>query len=172
MKRIGFTLLALILAFSLIGQAEALPRTIERIVPLEGIDEARTYSLAPDAQGRFSIYIDEGFYEAVQTDEGMTIQQKGGGAQMVLTVLEGRPEALREAFITPEMTNDESLWAEEFETPIPGCGVVFSEGEKTRSVYWFDAGDGRALAADFTLSPEEQEGHGVRMWDMLETLVF
>jgi len=30
----------------------------------------------------------------------------------------------------------------------------------------------KTLVAEFSLLPEEQEGHGVRMWDMLETLVF
>lgn len=172
MKRIWPLFLALILGLFLIAQAEALPQTIERSVPLEGLDEARIYTLVQDAQGRFSIYIDAGIYEAVQTDQGMTIQEKGGSAQMALTVADGRPAALRDAFVTPEMKNDESFWEEEFTTPAPGCGVVYDGNGKLRSVYWFDAGGGKSLMADFTLSPAEQEGHGVRMWDMLETLVF
>jgi hypothetical protein len=31
-------------------------------------------------------------------------------------------------------------------------------------------GGGKVIAADYALLPEEQEGHGVRMWDMLETI--
>jgi hypothetical protein len=173
MKRIWSMILVLLLGVCLIGQAEELPQTIERNVPLEGTDEARTYTLVKDGQGRFSIYVDEGIYEAVQNDAGMTIQQKdGGSAKMVLTILDGSPVKLRDDFVTPEMKNEDSFWEEEFDTPNPGCSVVFEQDGMARSVYWFDAGDGKALMADFSLQPEEQEGHGVRMWDMLATLVF
>lgn len=173
MKRIWFMILALLMGVCLIGQAEELPPTIDRSVPLEGENETRTYTLVKDAQGRFAIYIDAGFYEAVQNEDGMTIRQKdGGGAEMVLTWLDGSPQALRKAFLTPQITQDESFWSEEFETPHPGCSAVYSVDGKSRSLYWFDAGRGKTLQADFTLEPEEQEGHGVRMWSMLETLVF
>lgn len=172
MKRIWPILLVLALGVCLIGQAEELPGTVERNVPLEGADEARTYTLVKDAQGRFSIYVDEGIYEALQTDTGMTIRQKGGDATMTLTCADGAPKALRDAYVTPEMRNDDSFWDEEFSDPVAGFGVVFEEGDKVHSVYWFDAGNGKTLVADFSLLPEEQEGHGVRMWDMLDTLVF
>ena len=173
MKRIWSMMLVLLLGVCLIGQAEELPETIERSVPLEGLNEMRTYTLVKDAEGRFSIYIDEGFYEAVQNEDGMTIQQKdGGSAKMVLTWLGGSPKALREAFLTPKIRQEESFWSEEFDTPKPGCSAIYVEGGKARSLYWFDAGNGKTLLADFTLEPEEQEGHGVRMWSMLETLTF
>jgi hypothetical protein len=141
MKRILPLLLALVLALGLAARAESLPQTITRIVPLEGTNEERTYTLVQDAQGRFSIYIDEGFYEAVQTDAGMIIQQKGGGATMTLTVLDGDAKALREKTITPEIRNDD--WEEEFDgdregcggSPFPGCGAVYTEGDRTRSLY-------------------------------------
>jgi len=173
MKRLWSMMLVLLLGVCLIGRAEDLPPTIDRSVPLEGENEARTYTLVKDAQGRFAIYIDEGFYEAVESEDGMTIQQKGGGsARMVLTFLDGSPMALRKAFLTPQIKQDESFWSEEFDTPQPGCSAVYNADGKTRSLYWFDAGNGKTLLADFALEPEEQEGHGVRMWDMLETLVF
>lgn len=173
MKRMWSMMLVLLLSVCMIGQAEALPPTIERSVPLEGENEARTYTLVKDAQGRFSIYIDDGFYEAVQNDNSMTIRQKDGGtAQMVLTWLDGSPKALRKAFLTPQIKQDESFWSEEFDTPQPGCSAIYNVDGKARSLYWFDAGHGKTLQADFTLEPEEQEGHGVRMWSMLETLVF
>jgi len=173
MKRIWSMMLVLVFGLCLIGQAEELPQTIEKNVPLEGTDEARTYTLVKDAQGRFSIYIDEGIYEAVQDGDGMTIQQKdGGSAKMLLTYVDGKPAAMRDAFVTPEIKQDDSFWEEEFDTPYPGCSVVFDQAGKARSLYWFDAGGGKALVADFSLEPEEQEGHGVRMWSMLETLVF
>jgi hypothetical protein len=166
-------MLVLLLSVCLMAQAEALPQTIERSVPLEGENETRTYTLVKDAQARFSIYIDEGFYEAVQNDDGMTIQQKeGGSAKMTLTWLDGSPQALRKAFVTPQIKQDDSFWSEEFDTPQPGCSAVYNEGGKTRSLYWFDAGHGKTLLADFMLEPEEQEGHGVRMWSMLETVIF
>lgn len=176
MKRILPLLLVLLIAVGLAAQAEPLPQTITRSVPLEGTNEERTYTLVQDAQGRFSIYIDEGFYEAVQTDAGMIIQQKGGGATMTLTVVDGDPKKLREAAITPEIRNDD--WEEDFDgtgegcgaTPFPGCSAVYTEGDRTRSLYWFDVGNGKVIVADYSLLPEEQEGHGVRMWDMLETL--
>lgn len=173
MRRLWTMMLVLLLGVCLIGRAETLPPTIDRSVPLEGVDEQRTYTLAKDAQGRFSIYIDEGFYEAVQNEEGMTIRQKdGGSAKMVLTILDGSPQALRKAFLTPQIKQDESFWSEEFDTPQPGCSAVYSVDGNLRSLYWFDAGRGKTLLADFTLEPEAQEGHGVRMWNMLETLVF
>lgn len=176
MKHIWPIVLALVLGVCLIGQAEELPQTIERSVPLEGGDETRTYSLVQDAQGRFSIYVDEDIYEAIPTDTGMTIQQKGGGATMTLTALDGEAQALREATITPEIRNDD--WEEDFDgtgegcgaTPFPGCSAVFSEGDSTRSIYWFQVADDKVIMADYSLLPEEQEGHGVRMWDMLATL--
>jgi len=172
MKRAWSMMLVLLFAVCAIGQAEALPQTIEKSVPLEGQDETRTYTLVRDAQGRFSIYIDLGIYEAVQNDGGITIQQKGGGATMALTVQDGKPEALRKAFVTPQIKQNESFWSEEFDDPHPGCSAVFEQDGRTRSLYWFNMGGGRALTADFSLMPEEQEGHGVRMWSMLETLVF
>lgn len=172
MKRLWSMMLVLVLGLSLIGRAEELPQTIQKNVPLEGSDEARTYTLVRDDQGRFSIYIDEEIYEAVQNDGGMTIQQKDGGtAKMTLTFVDGKPAALRDAFVTPQIKQENS-WEEEFETPYPGCSVVFTQDGKARSVYWFSAGKGKTLVADFELKPEEQEGHGVRMWSMLETLVF
>lgn len=172
MKRVWFILVVLMLGVFMIGQAEELPQTLDRSVPLEGVDEARTYTLVKDAAGRYAIYIDEGFYEAAQAEDVMTIQQKGGGAQMTLTVSDGTPEELRDAFVTPEIEQNESFWEEEFDTPQPGCSAVFDENGKSRSLYWFDMGGGKTLVAEFSLLPEEQEGHGVRMWDMLETLVF
>ena len=173
MKRMWSMMLVLLLSVCMIGQAETLPPTIERSVPLEGENEARTYTLVKDAQGGFSIYIDDGFYEAVQLGDGMTIRQKDGGtAKMVLTWLDGSPLALRKAFLTPQIKQDESFWSEEFDAPQPGCSTIYNEDGKARSLYWFDAGHGKTLLADFTLEPEEQEGHGVRMWSMLETLVF
>jgi hypothetical protein len=179
MKRIWLIGLVLALMLCATAQAEALPQTIQRDVPLEGIDETRTYTLVEDAQGRFSIYIDEGFYEAVPTEDGMTIQQKGGGAQLVLTYGQGDPAALRQQAITPEIRNNGALWEEDFDTqneacgtvPADGCGAVYTQGGLTYSLYWFDAGGGNVLKAEYALSVEEQEGHGVRMWDMLETLV-
>jgi hypothetical protein len=163
----------LLLGVCLIGQAETLPETIERSVPLEGENETRTYTLVKDEQGRFSIYIDEGIYEAVQNESGMIIRQKdGGSAQMTLTWLDGSPEALRKAFVTPQIKQDESFWSEEFDTPQPGCSAIYNDGGKARSLYWFSAGHGKTLLADFSLEPEQQEGHGVRMWSMLETLTF
>jgi hypothetical protein len=172
MKRAWSLILVLMLGLCLTGRAEALPQTIEKSVPLEGQDETRTYTLVQDAQGRFSIYIDEDIYEAVQNDAGMTIQQKGGGASMTLIVQDGAPAALRKALVTPEIKQNESYWAEDFDKPYPGCSVIYDQEDKSRSLYWFDMGGGKALQADFSLLPEEQEGHGVRMWSMLETLVF
>ncbi len=173
MNRIWPVILALVLGVCLIGQAEELPQTIERNVPLEGTNETRTYTLVKDVQSRFSIYVDEGIYEAVQNDDGMTIQQKdGGSAKMVLTYQDGTPTKLRDAFVTPQMKQDDSFWTEEFESPCAGCSVVYEEKGVARSLYWFTAGKGKTLVADFSLKPEEQEGHGVRMWDMLDTLTF
>jgi len=172
MKRAWSLVLVLLFAMCWIGRAEELPQTIEKNVPLEGEDESRTYTLVKEDQGRFSIYIDGGIYEALQKDGVMTIQQKGGGAAMTLTVEDGSPASLRKAFLTPEIKQEDSFWSEEFVTPHSGCSAVFGQDGKARSMYWFDMGNGKTLLADFTLEPEEQEGHGVRMWSMLETLVF
>ena len=153
-----------------------MPPTVTRSVPLEGGDETRIYTLVHDAQGRFSIYVDDGFYKVDATDEGMVIQAKNGDAEMKLTVLKGAAKALREKAITPEIRNDD--WEEEFEaggegfgtSPFPGCSAVYTENGRTRSIYWFDIGGGKVIRADFSLDAESQEGHGVRFWDMLRTL--
>ena len=172
MKRAWSWVFVLLFAMCWVGRAEELPQTIEKNVPLEGEDESRTYTLVKDDQSRFSIYIDGEIYEAVQKEGVMTIQQKGGGAAMTLTVQDGSPASLRKVFLTPEIKQEDSFWSEEFDSPYPGCSAVFDQDGKARSMYWFDMGSGKTLLADFALEPEEQEGHGVRMWSMLETLVF
>lgn len=176
MQRVLILLLVMMLGVCLAAQAEELPPTVTRSVPLEGGDETRIYTLVQEAQGRFSIYVDEGIYKAEPTDEGMTIQAKKGDAKMTLTVLDGDAKALREKAITREIRNDD--WEEEFTaggegsgaSPFPGCSAVYTEDGLNRSIYWFDIGGGKVIRADFALDPESVEGHGVRFWDMLRTL--
>jgi hypothetical protein len=82
--------------------------------------------------------VDEDIYEAIPTDTGMTIQQKGGGATMTLTALDGEAQALRRR---PLRRRSETTTGRRTSTApvrvaarrLPGCSAVFSEGDSTRS---------------------------------------
>ena len=146
-------------------------------MPLDGEDETVSCYLVKDEAHGFSLYIEDGIYEAVQQEDGLLIREKGAedGASMALRVLPGQDaKALADAAYAAYHGSEDTLWRESLQDPVPGYFMVGDDEAvkgHTLSRYWFEM-EGGALEASYSLSSEGQEGHGVRMCDMLETLAF
>lgn len=156
--------------------AEERPEQLERQISIEGEEESVVYTRLDDAQGRFSLYIDPAVYTAAEEDGALVIRALDNeDAYMTLRVLPGEDAGtLSAAAYAAYSGSDDSFWQEEFEEPVHGYGMIGDDpedAEKVRSCYWFEMPDG-TLLAEFSLYMEGMEGHGVRMWDMLDTLSF